>query len=108
MKTELKEAELKKTIKEVIKSILKENRLKEEISPLEMAENNINEKDLGICVKLTTQLAEDLFYSGYFDDFDDCLDLIFQIMKKNISKYYVNPHPFQHTQKGTVGLNEKK
>lgn len=98
----------KTELKEAIKSILKENRLKEEVSPLEMAEGNINEKELGQCSKLVAQLAVDLQHSGYFDEIDECLDLVLQIIKKNISKYYVNPYPFQHTQKGgIVGLNEK-
>lgn len=88
-------------IKNLIKEVLKEEEFS--VSPLEMADGNVNIKNLEKAVSLVKGLVNDLLNSGYFEEFDECLDLVYKLIAKQLGS-----KPFQKTPFGDIGLNESK
>lgn len=110
------EKSMGKNLKETIKKVLKEEFDDEfikyntemddddyhNLSPLEMAEGNINIDNFKKFCDLGKGLVKNLKESGYFGDEQECVGLLSQLLVKNLSTNY------NISAKNNFSLNEKK
>lgn len=102
---------MEKTVKENIKRLVKEILQEEQaVSPLDMADGNINTKNMEKCVSLFKGLVTDLLTSGYFEESEEAIELIYKLIRQKLGSLIPpNQHPFQDNGNlGAIGLNEKK